>query len=272
MSIASTAMSKVGCPYIWGASGALCTPQYRKTMIQRYPNYAKGTKSNCQVLFNNATSCNGCPWYDTDKHEAKPSYDCAGFCRSVYKANGITIASGATSIWNNTEYSKRGVITDNFPHNTVCLIFRGNDKVKEHIGIYLGNGYEVEAANSKTGVVHRIFDISKWQYWMIPKGQEEQPMEFSEYNAMVKTNRDGYISLWSDNTKKTPLTRICDGDVVCVTSVPDAKGFVSCKYNELSGVCDSQYLVPVKSNEDAIKLAYQIKGIAESLIDLLDKV
>lgn len=97
-------------------------------------------------------------------------------------------------------------------------------------------------------------------------------MDFTEYQASVKTKKDGYISLWTDNTKRKALTRLYDDTTVTVASVPDAKGFVSCKYKEMSGVCDAQYLVPVKTGGDALKLAYQMKGIAESLIDLLGKV
>ena len=263
MSILSTANSKVGCPYIWGARGSLCTPEYRKKMISNYPNYAKQNKEQCPVVGGSATTCEGCRWYDNERHEARQAFDCAGLCNYVFKQNGITIGQGATTIWNNTKWKSRGPVTSMFPYNDVCLVFRGDKSVKEHIGIYDGEGYVIEAANFNLGVVRRIFDSTKWNYWMIPVGVSDMP--FEPYEARVKTNHDGYICLWDSNKKTSYYTKIYDGEVVTVLTAPDAKGFVECTFGLLKGYCDSQYLVRVNSNtntvgklEEAIKILHEV--------------
>ena len=269
MSIKSVALSKVGCPYIWGARGSLCTPQYRKKMINNYPNYAKQNKEQCPVVNGSATTCEGCRWYDNEQKKSREAFDCAGLCNYVFAKNGITIGQGATTIWNTTKWSARGRVGEGFPYNDVCLVFRGNDSTKEHIGIYDGDEYVIEAANFNLGVVRRVFDASKWNYWMIPA--EVKPMPFEAYEAKVKTNHDGYITMWTDNTKREGLIKIFDDDVVRVLTAPDAKGFVKCEYGLVTGCCDSKYLVPLDTENDVLKKLYEIMGIAKSLIDKFEE-
>lgn len=265
MSIKSVALSKVGCPYIWGARGSLCTPEYRKKMIRNYPNYASANKRQCPVVNGSATTCDGCRWYDNVQKKPLEAFDCAGLCNYVFGKCGIKIGQGATTIWDTTKYTSRGRVGEGFPYNEVCLVFRGDDKTKEHIGIYTGDDYVIEAANFSLGVVRRIFDSSKWDYWMIPK--ENTPMPFEAYEAKVKTKRDGYITMWKDNTKREGIIKVYDDDVVRVLSAPDAKGFVKCEFGLVTGYCDSKYLVPLESDNDVLKKLYEVKGIIESLID-----
>lgn len=92
-------------------------------------------------------------------------------------------------------------------------------------------------------------------------------MPFEAYEAKVKTKRDGYITMWKDNTKREGIIKVYDDDVVRVLSAPDAKGFVKCEFGLVTGYCDSQYLVPLESDSDVLKKLYEVKGIIESLID-----
>ena len=268
MSILSVAESLVGCPYIWGARGSLCTPEYRKKMINNYPNYASANKKQCPVMNGSATTCDGCRWYDNAQKQPLMSFDCAGLCNYVFGKNGITIGQGATTIWNTAPWASRGRVGEGFPYDEVCLVFRGSASVKEHIGIYCGNDYVIEAANFNLGVVKRLFDSSKWNYWMVL--QEVKPMPFEAYEAKVKTKHDGYITMWSDNTKRNGLLKVYDDDIVRVLSAPDAKGFVKCEYGLVTGYCDSKYLVPLDGDGDVLKKLYEMKGILESLIDKFD--
>ena len=92
-------------------------------------------------------------------------------------------------------------------------------------------------------------------------------MPFEAYEAKVKTKHDGYITMWTDNTKKEAIIKVFDNDIVRVLTAPDAKGFVKCEYGLVTGWCDSKYLVPIEGDGDVLKMLYQMKGICESLID-----
>jgi hypothetical protein len=44
------------------------------------------------------------------------------------------------------------------------LVFKGNDKTKTHVGVYVG-GYVIEAKGHAYGVVKTKFNAKSWQYW-----------------------------------------------------------------------------------------------------------
>ena len=75
------AISLVGCGYIYGATGWICTPSRLAQQEKQYPSFAKQMKRY------------GKKWM------GKPCYDCAQLTRDVARQASISLPSGATSQW-----------------------------------------------------------------------------------------------------------------------------------------------------------------------------
>ena len=54
------ALAHVGCPYIYGATGGICTPSYREARAAQYPEYAATMRKNCPLLSGSTHSCTNC--------------------------------------------------------------------------------------------------------------------------------------------------------------------------------------------------------------------
>lgn len=191
MTIKEFAYSKVGCPYIYGGTGSDCTPSYRLARIKQYPSQEANITNNCQYL-KSKKSCDSCKWYNQEADKYKPSYDCAQFTRRAYEQIGVSLVSGATSQWTKTNFIQKGKI-ENMPPEKICMVFRGDGKTMSHVGLYLGNGEVIHAANHKDGVVNKRFIESEWNYYGIPvePATNEPPMKekikaiIDELNAIV---------------------------------------------------------------------------------------
>ena len=83
--------------------------------------------------------------------------------------------AGVSSQWKKTNWAEKGTI-DTLPRNKVCCLYREDPKANpmQHGGVYLGNGYEIDARGSRDGVIKKKVDSYKWSHWGIPKGLEDQ--------------------------------------------------------------------------------------------------
>lgn len=146
------ALSKVGCGYIWGATGYTLTQTKLDQVIAK-----QGA--------NSAAAKYGKKWI------GKQCYDCAQLVRWGLKAAGVegVNISGASSQWNKGMWVAKGAI-DTLPADIPCIIFR-EDKDSSpmgHVGIYMGDGTVVHAQQTKTGVVHTKLSDGRWTHWAIP--------------------------------------------------------------------------------------------------------
>ena len=196
--------SHVGCPYIMGATGQMCTPSYRQARMAQYPAYAEKMRKNCPRLMDSkVTSCVGCRWADPNTGKGKLAYDCAQLSRWCMDFVGISLVSGATSQWNETAWAERGEIAT-LPRDKVCLVFRRDDGKMAHVGIYQGDGWVIHAKGHDYGVVReRLESIDKpLTHWGIPMGlydgQYERPIlrrgDNNQYVKIMQTYlvNDGY--------------------------------------------------------------------------------
>lgn len=158
------ALSCVEWPYVYGAAGALCTPNHRKERASAaHPTIV----SSCQVLNGKKDHCNGCKWLPDGVNVRQ--FDCRGFTRWTAAQVGITISgAGATSQWNDEKnWSHKGTI-DTIPKDQlVCLFVKKGTKM-EHTGWGLNN----ETVECSSGVQHFTKRNKKWTHWAIPKGLE----------------------------------------------------------------------------------------------------
>lgn len=163
---------RVGCPYIYGATGQPCTPSYREARMAQYPQYAEKIKRNCPRLSGKATTCADCKWYDPEAGEGKPAYDCAQLSRWAMDAVGISLVSGANSQWQKTNWECFGTLAT-LPCEKVCLVFRWDEDkhAMGHVGIYQGDHNTViHAKGHDYGVVRQNIIETNFTHWGIPMG------------------------------------------------------------------------------------------------------
>ena len=84
------AKERIGCGYIYGATGWVCSKARREQQAKQYPDQAE------MILGVGA------------KWDGKICWDCATFVRGAAKAGGVTLCSGATSQWAKTAWAALG--------------------------------------------------------------------------------------------------------------------------------------------------------------------
>ena len=133
--IVEFAISKIGCGYIYGATGWICTAKRRLEQAAQYPEYADtiltGRKGGMgmQVLLTALSSC------------------------APLSKLGIKPPSGATSQYNADIWEDKGEIST-MPDIPGIILYRQTaDKKMQHTGIYIGGGEVVDARGHKYGVM-----------------------------------------------------------------------------------------------------------------------
>lgn len=193
------ALSRVGCPYVYGGTGKTCTVSYREARAAQYPQYADKIRKNCQRLDKNAGSCAGCKWAD-DQGTGKRCYDCAQLVRWCMDSIGITMVSGANSQWTKTAWAQTGLI-ETIPRDRLCIVYREDaDGKKHHTGIYLGDGTIVHAKGHDYGVVHEQLGDPRFTHWAIPEGLYDETVQSEPasgagraWPSMVKGATGAYV-------------------------------------------------------------------------------
>lgn len=143
--------SKVGCGYVWGASGQVLTAVVLAELKAKFPKYI-----NTGIV---------------SKWMGKPVYDCANFVAQAFNRIGFRPHTGASSQWNNGKWADKGEI-GTLPKDRVCILFRTSPKAKpmQHTGIYLGDGTVIDARGSNSGVLHTRLEAYKWSHWGLLEG------------------------------------------------------------------------------------------------------
>ena len=154
--VVAFAESQVGMGYVWGANGQTLTPSTLAQLKKQSPEHVDESI--------------------VSRHMGKTVWDCASFiAASMKQANIKMTTAGVSSQWKKTNWAEKGTI-DTLPRNKVCCLYREDPKANpmQHGGVYLGNGYEIDARGSRDGVIKKKVDSYKWSHWGIPKGLEDQ--------------------------------------------------------------------------------------------------
>lgn len=151
------ALSKVGCGYLWGATGYKLTQAKLDQVIAKQGADSQAAKYGKKWL-------------------GKQCYDCAQLVRWGLKAAdvpGVDI-SGASSQWKKGKWLAKATVAT-LPESEVVIIFREdkNSSPMGHVGIYMGDGTVVHAQSTKTGVVHTKLTDGRWTHWAMPDFGEE---------------------------------------------------------------------------------------------------
>lgn len=254
------AKSKIGCGYIYGTAGQICTEGLIQQKANQYPDYVD---------------------YDVvKKWIGKEVFDCAGFVRKCMAQAGISMVSGATSQWNKTDWMQKGEITT-LPKDKVCCLYRYRDGKMQHTGIYLGDGTEIDARGSASGVIGpTAIDKYPWTHWGIPAGLYDSNQNIEvlkvEYKAKVIANSGKTVNMRSNaSTSSGIIMAIPLGSIVEVSE--NSGEWSKIIYNDKVGYMMSKFLekVPVSEPEKQeayyVRIACTSKAEAEILARLLAK-
>jgi len=165
------ALAREGHPYLYGATGALCTPGERRARMAQYPAQAAAIRAACPVLQGQRDSCPGC------RHMGRQAYDCAQFVRRAFETAGLKLPSGASSQWKWAGWAAKGPITPQAGRQ-VCAVFRqGADPQRPmaHVGLSLGDGRVMDARSHSRGVVLGKLGDYPWTHWAVPAGAVAAP-------------------------------------------------------------------------------------------------
>ena len=256
------ALSKIGCGYIYGATGWVCSKSRREQQAAQYPEYAS------MILGAGA------------KWDGKECFDCAQLTKKTVAAGGGSLPDGATSQWTKGVWAGKGAIAS-MPDKP-CILYRQSGGVMQHAGVYIGDGWVVDARGTNEGVMKARIGQYGWTHWAMPAlaSQEEVESVKVPYVAEVVTRLGGGIGLWADNTKEVRVASLPEGERVEVTGQADALGFVPAWAEGKAGVADTQYLRFVRSlgeERDAQPLARGDGGVlldageAERILRLLEE-
>ena len=172
--VVALAEDTLGWPYVWGASGAACTPAKRQYYAGRSvcpDGEKKEIARTCQVLSGKKNSCSGCQWFPNGEYVLID--DCQGWIKWLMNKIGIVLTGGGcTSMYyNKSLWSAQGDIKD-MP-NVVCCVFKRNKSdqhTMEHIGLHIGNGQIIHCSGTvKRGSVSEKSSLP-WSHYAIPNG------------------------------------------------------------------------------------------------------
>lgn len=141
------ALALVGCGYIYGATGWICTRARMEQQMRQYPAYAGQIERY------------GKKWI------GKPCYDCAQLTRDVARRAGVSLPSGATSQWRAAGIWKEKDVIDTLPDEAGIFLFTMRDGRMTHTGVSVGHGEEVDARGHAYGVVRRPIRGTTFTHW-----------------------------------------------------------------------------------------------------------
>lgn len=173
----------LGGPYIYGATGQVCTPAYRRARQAQYPNYAESIARYCPVLSGKQSSCAGC------KYNGRLAHDCAQLTRKAAEAAGLSLPSGAKSQYTKAGWERKGSINDLPPGEVAFLYNVKADGSIPHTGIALGDGTEIDARGHASGVVQMPMGKYPWTHWAQLPGMAGD--EGGEVQMVYKTGSQG---------------------------------------------------------------------------------
>lgn len=164
------ALGAVGSPYVYGATGRPCQPQYRLEKARQYPAYARSIRKNCPVLMEKAATCLAC------RYRGRLAYDCAQLVKKALLMSGQRLPSGASSQWKaEGAWAVKLPFSPALAAQSPCVLFRRseeNDTARSmaHVGLSLGDGTAVDARSHQTGVIRSRLSAYPWTDLAIPLG------------------------------------------------------------------------------------------------------
>lgn len=156
--------------------------------------------------------------------------DCSGLFTWAFKQLGGYMYHGSNTMY--LQYCtakgelKAGKRTDGktLQPGTAVFVWKEKDKKYGHVGLYIGNGYVIEAASTKSGVIKSKVTNSKWTNWGELKGvsyAESKPVPVPKGYAEVTGVRVALRK--APSTSASIIMRIDTGNQVKVETPPPSE-------------------------------------------------
>lgn len=185
--------------YIWGTAGVVWTQAKQNEKVQyMVSKYGQNWKTSDAAKADNywSAAMYGAKWI------GRTVADCSGLFAWAFKKLGGYIYHGSNTIWDKYCTSKgeliKGKRDDGKELRPGTAIFTHNKKTgkRGHIGLYIGDGWVIEASGTINGVIKSKITISKWVEWGELKGvdYESSPEDIitdPEENMTYGTIRKG---------------------------------------------------------------------------------
>ena len=147
--------SHVGDAYVWGAQGqnlSAMSPEELNTFIDRREENAANEKRVKTFLAN----ANKHPLY---------AFDCSGLIMYWFQniKGWSKTDKNAQSLW--ADCKERGELKASTKLQVGDLLFRRNDSKAYHVGVYIGDNWEIEAKGRDDGVVLHPVNRTYWTHW-----------------------------------------------------------------------------------------------------------
>lgn len=172
--------------------------------------------------------------------------DCSGLFKWAFAQLGGYMYHGSNTMFKSyttaTGKLKKGKRTDGkeLKPGTAVFVYNEEEQKYSHVGLYIGNGYVIEAASTQSGVIKSKVSASKWEYWGELKGvayTEPEPVP-AGYADVTGTR----VALRKDPSKQASIiTRIDTGKRVKIETPPPCEWeYVS--YNGKKGWMMKEFL------------------------------
>lgn len=171
--------------------------------------------------------------------------DCSGLFSWAFQQLGGYMYHGSNTMFNKyttaTGALKSGKRTDGkeLKKGTAVFVYNEEKKNYSHVGLYIGNGYVIEAASTQTGVIKSKVSNKKWEAWGELRGvnynSEPIPKGYAEVTGIRVALRK------QPSTSAKIITRVDTGNRVKLETPPPSEwDYVS--YNGQKGYMMKEFL------------------------------
>lgn len=182
--LAEYAIAQLGKPYWWGTFGQTATAALLSAKKRQYPDYYQASDFQSQ-LGQKVHDCvgliKGYRWCDST--DGEPHYD----------GSQDVAVSGLY-----TQCDKKGTLSS-IPDIPGVCVFQAD---MGHVGVYVGNGYVVEAMGHAYGVVKTQLYNRNWSLWGMPRwltyDEAEQPEQPKQDSTQPSTPAQQFKTMKTD--------------------------------------------------------------------------
>lgn len=249
--LAAYAKAKVGCYYWFGTYGQMASKSLYTAKKKQYPKYYTAKDFATQIA------------------HPKQCMDCSGLIKAYLWTDSISDKTpkynakqdfGATGFYNHAKH--KGKYSSSVKMKIGTLVFKGDDKTKTHVGVYVGNNTVVEAKGHAYGVVSTKLSSGKWKYWAechlityaaepapAPQPAPEPTPTVAKYK--VTTHGDVLRLRAKPNTDSEILANMPNGTVIEVSEIVKGESisgntdWAKTVYKGKTGYCSCKYLIKV---------------------------
>ena len=146
--------AKIGCYYWFGTFGQMASKSLYNSKKAQYPKYYTSKDFASQIA------------------NPKQVFDCSGLIKAYLWTDSIDDVTpkynakqdfGATAFYDHAKV--KGALKAGITLKPGTLVFKGNDKTKKHVGVFIGDNQVVEAKGHAYGVVTSSFSSGGWDYY-----------------------------------------------------------------------------------------------------------